>query len=54
LQVPFLCGTIDGVVQDVDSGVPDTGFALTASYIQADVKAARQRNGACVHQGCNP
>jgi hypothetical protein len=33
------------VVQDVDSAMPDTGFALTASYVQADVKLMLPRMG---------
>lgn len=54
-RFPFLCGTVDGVVQDVDSGVPDTGFALTASYVQADAKAAASATEpVSVPQSCNP
>jgi hypothetical protein len=54
-RFPFLCGTVDGVVQDVDSGVPDTGFAPTASYVQADAKAAASATApVSVPQSCNP
>jgi hypothetical protein len=42
------------MVQDVDSGVPDTGFALTASYMQADAKAAASATAAVSTQGCEP
>jgi S1-C subfamily serine protease len=45
-------GTVDGMVQGVDSGVPDTGFALTASYIQADAKAAASATAPVPTQGC--
>ena len=47
-------GTVDGVVQDVNAGVPDTGFALTASYIQADAKAAASATAPVSTQGCAP
>ena len=47
-------GTVDGMVQDVDSGVPDTGFALTASYIQADANAAASATAPVSTQGCAP
>ena len=45
-------GTVDGVVQEVRSGVPDTGFALTASYVQADAKAAASATAPVSTQGC--
>jgi S1-C subfamily serine protease len=45
-------GTVDGVVQEVQSGVPDTGFALTASYVQADAKAAAGATAPVSTQGC--
>jgi hypothetical protein len=35
-------------------GVPDTGFALTASYMQADAKAAASATAAVSTQGCEP
>ena len=47
-------GTVDGMVQDVDSGVPDTGFALTASYMQADAKAAAGATAPVSTQSCEP
>ena len=47
-------GTVDGMVQDVDSGVPDTGFALTASYMQADAKAAASATAPVSTQSCEP
>ena len=47
-------GTVDGVVQEVESGVPDTGFALTASYVQADAKAAASATAPVSTQGCTP
>ena len=45
-------GTVDGVVQEVEPGVPDTGFALTASYVQADAKAAASATAPVSTQGC--
>jgi S1-C subfamily serine protease len=45
-------GTVDGVLQAVESGTPDTGFALTASYIQADAKAAASATAPVSTQGC--
>jgi S1-C subfamily serine protease len=45
-------GTVDGVLQAVEPGVPDTGFALTASYIQADAKAAASATAPVSTQGC--
>jgi S1-C subfamily serine protease len=45
-------GTVDGMVQEVDSGVPDTGFALTASSMLADVKAAASATAPVSTQGC--
>jgi S1-C subfamily serine protease len=45
-------GTVDGMVQQVESGAPDTGFALTASYIQADAKAAASATAPVSTQGC--
>jgi S1-C subfamily serine protease len=45
-------GTVDGMVQELESGVPDTGFALTASYIQADAKAAASATAPVSTQGC--
>jgi S1-C subfamily serine protease len=47
-------GTVDGVLQAVESGVPDTGFALTASQIQADAKAAASATAPVSPQGCTP
>jgi len=47
-------GTVDGVLQALESGVPDTGFALTASYIQADAKAAASATAPVSTQGCAP
>ena len=47
-------GTVDGVVQEGESGVPDTGFALTASYIQADAKAAASATAPISTQSCLP
>lgn len=47
-------GTADGMVQQVESGVPDTGFALTASYIQADAKAAASATAPVSTQDCAP
>ena len=47
-------GTVDGMVQELESGVPDTGFALTASYIQADAKAAASATAPVSTQGCTP
>jgi hypothetical protein len=47
-------GTVDGMVQAVKSEVPDTGFALTASYIQADVRAAASATAPVSTQGCTP
>jgi S1-C subfamily serine protease len=45
-------GTVDGMVQDVNAGVPDTGFALTASYMQADTEAAASATAPVPTQGC--
>src|ERR1035438_1619124 len=47
-------GTVDGVLPAVESGVPDTGFALTAAYIQADAKAAASATAPVSTQGCTP
>ena len=47
-------GTVDGVLQAVEPGVPDTGFALTASYIQSDAKAAASATAPVSTQGCAP
>jgi S1-C subfamily serine protease len=47
-------GTVDGVVQEWESGVPDTGFALTASYVQADAKAAASATAPVSTQSCTP
>lgn len=45
-------GTVDGMVQQVETGVPDTGFALTAAYMQADAKAAASATAPVSTQGC--
>lgn len=45
-------GTVDGMVQQVESGVPDTGFALTASYVQAQANAAASATAPVSTQGC--
>jgi S1-C subfamily serine protease len=45
-------GTVDGVVQAVKGGAPDTGFALNASEIQADAKAAVSATAPVSTQGC--
>jgi S1-C subfamily serine protease len=45
-------GTVDGMVQTLKSGVPDTGFALTAAYIQADAKAAAKATAPVSTQDC--
>jgi S1-C subfamily serine protease len=45
-------GTVDGMVQQVNAGVPDTGFALTASYIQADAETAASATAPVSTQGC--
>ena len=47
-------GTVDGMVQEVESGVSDTGFALTAAYIQADAKAAASATAPVSTQACVP
>ena len=36
----------------VESGVPDTGFALTASFLQADAKTAASATAPVPTQGC--
>jgi S1-C subfamily serine protease len=45
-------GTVDGVVLGVKVGVPDTGFVLTASEVQADANAGANATVPVSTQGC--
>ena len=45
-------GTVDGVVLSVKVGVPDTGFVLTASEVQADANAGANATVPVSTQGC--
>jgi len=47
-------GTVDGVVLGVKAGVPDTGFVLTASEVQADANAGANATVPVSTQGCTP
>jgi S1-C subfamily serine protease len=47
-------GSVDGVVQAMKGGAPDTGFALAASEVQPDAKAAASATAPVSTQGCAP
>jgi S1-C subfamily serine protease len=46
-------GTVDGVVFAAAVGVPDTGFALTADEVRADVSAGVQSTTPVSTMGCD-